>query len=96
LLNCNLLLHMIVQSSGHVKDSCMPPDLLQQHGLRVLQALAAPVQQLLLSNPDDWLFRERLTGQGAVHIQLYSLRAAKAGMTFQDDNSTGEQLGCAI
>jgi hypothetical protein len=92
LLECNLLLHQIVRSNGLLRGVSLPPELLQQHGLQLLQALAAPVQQVLLSSRASRLFSEKSTFEAGVHLQLYSLRAAATGMACQDEGIAGEWL----
>jgi hypothetical protein len=43
------LLHMLIRAVAQASGSCLPPEVLQQAGLQLLQALAAPLQQLQLS-----------------------------------------------
>jgi hypothetical protein len=68
--------------------SCLPPVLLQQAGLQLLQALAAPMQQRLLSKSGDpyaQLVDELLEGstsrlfRSLLHTP-YTLRAAACGL----------------
>jgi hypothetical protein len=40
------LLHTLIRAVAQVSGSCLPPEVLQQTGLQLLQALAAPLQQL--------------------------------------------------
>jgi hypothetical protein len=51
-------------------SSCLPPEVLQQAGLQLLQALAAPLQQLQLGGARNFVAKD----------QLYTLRAAAAGL----------------
>jgi hypothetical protein len=54
LLNCNVLLTAQIKALaqiGYDSSSCLPPEVLQQAGLQLLQALAAPLQQLQLCSP---------------------------------------------
>jgi hypothetical protein len=47
----------LAQASG----SCLPPDVLQQAGLQLLQALAAPLQQLQLSSEGHAMFMQKMS-----------------------------------
>jgi hypothetical protein len=49
---------------------------LQQAGLQLLQALAAPLQQLQLSSPGDALLHSAAAWQPGLAAQLHVLRAA--------------------
>jgi hypothetical protein len=42
------LLHTLIRAVAQASGSCLPPEVLQQAGLQLLQALAAPLQQLQL------------------------------------------------
>jgi hypothetical protein len=46
--NSSRLLHILIRAVTLASSSCLPPDVLQQAGLQLLQALAAPLQQLQL------------------------------------------------
>jgi hypothetical protein len=49
LLQANQVLHIQIRAVLQVTGaSCLPPEVLQQAGLQLLQALAAPLQQLQL------------------------------------------------
>jgi hypothetical protein len=52
-VNCRKLLALVIQALAASSRSCLPPEVLQQAGLQLLQALAAPLQQLQLSAPGD-------------------------------------------
>jgi hypothetical protein len=42
------LLHTLIRAVAQASGSCLPPEVLQQAGLQLLQALAAPLQQVQL------------------------------------------------
>jgi hypothetical protein len=44
------LLHILIRAVAQASGSCLPPEVLQQAGLQLLQALAAPLQQVQLSS----------------------------------------------
>jgi hypothetical protein len=78
----------------------LPPMFLQQCGLQLLQALAAPVQQLLLE-PDDAIGAHLLTAvHGGQQQQLYALRVALSGCAVVSDDpdifTTGEFCLCMV
>jgi hypothetical protein len=52
--NSARLLHTLIRAVAQASGSCLPPEVLQQAGLQLLQVLAAPLQQLQLSS-DDYL-----------------------------------------
>jgi hypothetical protein len=91
LLNCNFLLTAQIKALAHIgydSSSCLPPEVLQQAGLQLLQALAAPLQQLQLCSPQDQLLELATHGgtstcleglRKAALKQLYVLRAAASG-----------------
>jgi hypothetical protein len=83
----NTLLQYQTRAILQAGSSCLPPEVLQQAGLQLLQALAAPVQQLQLSStssPDARLQHLLLTQQG-IPEQLYILRAADSGLEAAQD-----------
>jgi hypothetical protein len=49
LSSSNRLLHTLIRAVAQASGSCLPPEVLQQAGLQLLQALTAPLQQLQLS-----------------------------------------------
>jgi hypothetical protein len=51
------LLRLQVKALVATSRSCLPPEVLQQAGLQLLQALAAPLQQWQLSRTDDSFLR---------------------------------------
>jgi hypothetical protein len=76
LLQCNIILRKQVwanlQATG---SSCLPPEVLQQAGLQLLQALAAPLQHLQLEGPDGELAGViARVGAHAGLTELYMLR----------------------
>jgi hypothetical protein len=81
--HCNTLLalqiKLTLQRSG---GSCLPPEVLQQAGLQLLQALLAPVQLLDRGMPTSSVLN--ITGSG----QLYALRAAAEGAPNSDTDQT--------
>jgi hypothetical protein len=85
-----LQIRAVLQVTG---SSCLPPEVLQQAGLQLLQALAAPLQQLQLNASGAWLAEVDSEWRDCVHQQLLALRAAAAGMV---QLQVGEQgRGCA-
>jgi hypothetical protein len=95
LLISNEVLHDHMLSLGQLSSPHLPPILLQQCGLQLLQALAAPVQQLLLE-PDDDIGATLQTDEWQ-REQLYAFRAALSGCAMvqfddPDISSTGEAL----
>jgi hypothetical protein len=79
LLQCNELLQ--VQIRAFLQTSrCLPPEVLQQAGLQLLQALAAPLQQLQMSHPEGALVNLPGAWIGVPIQQLLALRAAAAGV----------------
>jgi hypothetical protein len=93
LLNCNLLLTTqinAVAQIGYNRSSCLPPEVLQQAGLQLLQALAAPLQQLQLARAGGTTPCSEVLGSKALD-QLYALRAAASG--FNIVHAGGEPCG---
>jgi hypothetical protein len=90
LLRSSAVLAMVIKTAVRGGRSCLPPEVLQQAGLQLLQALAAPMQQRLLSKASDPCVKEcedLLGGSvtsaalyGAVLHTQYSLRAATCGL----------------
>jgi hypothetical protein len=88
----SLLVRSSCVLSMHIKTalrgcSCLPPEVLQQAGLQLLQALAAPMQQQLLSKSGRYaeVFDELLDGpSNRLYSSLlytpYTLRAAACGL----------------
>uniref|UniRef100_A0A383VUQ7 Uncharacterized protein n=1 Tax=Tetradesmus obliquus TaxID=3088 RepID=A0A383VUQ7_TETOB len=76
----------------HTADGCLPPEVLQQAGLQLLQALAAPVQ--LLKSP-GWQAgsREATFGVFESSQQLYALRAAAEGAAAAGSSFASVQEG---
>jgi hypothetical protein len=91
LLQSNELLQVqmraILQASG---SSSLPPEVLQQAGLQLLQALAAPLQQLQMSRPEDTLAGLPMEWIAQPVQQLLALRAAAAGVNKMQAGVQGE------
>jgi hypothetical protein len=83
----SLQIQVALQRTGGTGGSCLPPEVLQQAGLQLLQALAAPVQHSELL---DGLALMRGTQSFSVTspLQLYALRAAAEGVPALDINAT--------
>jgi hypothetical protein len=76
-------------------SSGLPPELLQQHGLLLLQALSAPSEQLQLSSPDA--AAELQTGGAAAvtaGAQMCALRAAMSGLEALPDGESLQRPWC--
>jgi hypothetical protein len=67
LLSCSTrLLYTLIRAVAQASGSCLPPEILQQPGLQLLQALAAPLQQLQLSRDEVFLqYATMLSAAGA-------------------------------
>jgi hypothetical protein len=94
--NARKLLKMLVRALAASGRSCLPPEVLQQAGLQLLQALAAPLQQLQLSAPgesfyDDAASADALTGFSEA---LYVLVTAACGAE-QQKGDDDEHDQCA-
>jgi hypothetical protein len=81
LLSCNRLLVMQIRAAVFTQGGCLPPEVLQRAGLQLLQALAAPLQQLQLQlGPNRNVPGLSIPIQdGVINQQLYALQAAAAG-----------------
>jgi hypothetical protein len=79
LVSSNRLHHDIILACMQHGLSRMPSGLLRQCGLQMLQALAAPVQQLLLQPGDAIGEYLRTAVHGGQQQQLYALRVALSG-----------------
>jgi hypothetical protein len=87
LLKCNILLTTQIKALaqiGYDSSSCLPPELLKQAGLQLLQALAAPLQQLQLARAAGTSPCSEALGS-KVFDQLYALRAAASGFNIVHD-----------
>jgi hypothetical protein len=77
-------LHRQIRACLQAGSSCQPPEVLQQAGLQLLQALAAPLQQLQRT-PCDNVWRATALGavadiqHGSFNQQLLALAAAAPG-----------------
>jgi hypothetical protein len=76
LMVCNVLLHEQIVAFLDANGSCLPPEVLQQAGLQLLQALAALLQQLQLGNPDHPSVGAWQQAWRGMPSQLYVLQAA--------------------
>uniref|UniRef100_A0A383VLF2 MYND-type domain-containing protein n=1 Tax=Tetradesmus obliquus TaxID=3088 RepID=A0A383VLF2_TETOB len=87
LANCNNLLATQLRLSMQITGGgCLPPEVLQQAGLQLLQALAAPLQLLKVLNADRHaVSSEELSAMLGSSQQLYALRAAVEGAAATDD-----------
>jgi hypothetical protein len=95
LRHSNALLHAQIRAIVQSGSNDVLAELLEQHGLQLLQALAAPVQQMQLwmslGDDADICGGFALEGVGALPQQLCALRAAAAGLHVpNNDDNTGE------
>jgi hypothetical protein len=90
----NTLLGVQIRAAAAANRSCLPPEVLQQAGLQLLQALAAAVQQLQLCSPgdDDALSRAAAAWHPGLGAQLQLLWAAAASLPHSAAVATGETL----
>jgi hypothetical protein len=97
LLHNNYLLQVHIRAVLQcTSSSCLPPEVLQQAGLQLLQALAAPLQQLQLSSPGERLLDLATSWEKVgdrLNQQLFALRAAAAGLSTVELGSPG--MACA-
>jgi hypothetical protein len=79
--SCRELLQVLVRELAAAARSCLPPKVLQQAGLQLLQALAAPLQQLQLSGPGGSFYDSAATSQSLPDLgeALYVLVTAACG-----------------
>jgi hypothetical protein len=81
-----VLLRSALEADSRLSSSGLPPELLQQAGLQLLQALAAPLQQLQLGSPEDTLHhfysQPAVMEKSAGH--LYALRGVTTGLVMLD------------
>jgi hypothetical protein len=82
LANCSVLLRTQIQANLQRTSEGMSPEVLQQAGMQLLQALAAPLQQLQLLQG-----QQRLSHRPAP----FALRAAAEGLTTTESNSACKQ-----
>uniref|UniRef100_A0A383WD05 MYND-type domain-containing protein n=1 Tax=Tetradesmus obliquus TaxID=3088 RepID=A0A383WD05_TETOB len=89
LYECNTTLCIQVQRYLAVTgSSCLPPEVLQQAGLQLLQALAAPLQKLQVHSRRDPHAKDKVPVESGAYQQLYALRAAAAGFASADATAT--------
>jgi hypothetical protein len=84
LIRSSCVLSMQIKTALHGSRSCLPPEVLQQAGLQLLQALAAPMQQRLLSKFGPYAETFDQLSEGRLCCSLlhtpYTLRAAAYGL----------------
>jgi hypothetical protein len=91
LLDSTKLLHMQIRANLHASgSSCLPPEVLQQAGLQLLQALAAPVQQLQLGMFGEELSEVAMMPSVGLSDQLFALRAAATGLEVEGRGPTSD------
>jgi hypothetical protein len=82
-VNYTRLLHNLIRAATEASGSCLPAEVLQQAGLQLLQALAAPLQQVQLSSDGRLLeFMQALSlgaVQGDIGEACHALVAAACG-----------------
>jgi hypothetical protein len=80
-INCRGLLTLLIRALAASVRSCLPREVLQQAGLQLLQALAAPLQQLQLSAPGDSFYDNAASAGGLTGFSeaLYVLVTAACG-----------------
>jgi hypothetical protein len=90
------MLHVLIRAVAQAEGGCLPAEVLQQAGLQLLQALAAPLQQLQLSSDGRLLanMRSRHLGQmqGELDDACHVLVAAACGPALEGVD--GELPGC--
>jgi hypothetical protein len=81
LQNCRRVLALLIRALAVSARSCLPPEVLQQAGLQLLQALAAPMQQLQLRAPGDAFYDDAAAVEGMTAFKeaLYVLVTAACG-----------------
>jgi hypothetical protein len=74
-------LEMQIKALAATSRSCLPPEVLQQAGLQLLQALAAPLQQWQLSRPGDSFLHTAAAADALAHFAaaLQALMTAACG-----------------
>jgi hypothetical protein len=98
LLHCNTLLQAQISALAQTGSNGVLAQLLQQHGLRLLQSLAAPVQQLQLRCSDNDVYVQSVEAAlGDLPEQLSVLRAASSGLhaSTSDDITGGIDCGAS-
>jgi hypothetical protein len=88
LMNSTELLDMLIRALAATVRGCLPPEVLQQARLQLLQALAAPLQQLQLSGPGDSFYDSVAScDKGLASVgedALYGLLTAACGAEMMD------------
>ncbi|KAF6263963.1 hypothetical protein COO60DRAFT_265702 [Scenedesmus sp. NREL 46B-D3] len=92
LTSCVLLRQQTRAVLQATSSSCLPPEVLQQAGLQLLQALAAPLQQLQLSGADDTSLHAALLDTADLAEQLYASKAAAEGLQQEFSEGTAAAL----
>jgi hypothetical protein len=94
LLNSSKLLQLQIRASLQASgSSCLPPEVLQRAGLQLLQALAAPVQQLQLGMFSEEMAEMAMSPTAGLSDQLFALRAAAAGLGVVNDAQAPRSKG---
>jgi hypothetical protein len=89
--SCNALLVRRIKGFLSITgSSCLPPEVLQQAGLQLLQALAVPLQLCITQN---WPADMQLGVELSRNWPLYALRAAAAGLVSVEDLTHSGELG---
>jgi hypothetical protein len=95
LMQTNHLLQLQIRAALQATgSSCLPPEVLQQAGLQLLQALAAPLQQLQLGYPGGMPEKMIRVWGSCVRQQLLVLRAAAAGLASMEVEVSGRCCCC--
>jgi hypothetical protein len=90
------LLGLQIKALVATSRSCLPPEVLQQAGLQLLQALAAPLQQWQLSRRRDSFFRNETANDALLPFgdTLLVLVTAACGAQRTYDETPGGQMVC--
>jgi hypothetical protein len=89
-LATNRLLKVQIKAAAATSRSCLPPEVLQQAGLHLLHALAAPLQQLQLSSPGDFFHAHETADLHIFGGVLHWLVAAACGAEPVGNEENGE------
>jgi hypothetical protein len=88
------LLGLQIKALVATSHSCLPPEVLQQAGLQLLQALAAPLQQWQLSRLGDSFFQNETANGALIHFgdTLLVLVTAACGAQQADSQTPGGHM----